>query len=237
MTERSRVVLLSDTASVAEVAWTIIGTIGLLINLSLAWQAWRDYRALIRLGKNGSRKIAARTAVGIQSGLALPQLIAVVIGVASMLTPPANPDIPVPPAVVAITVGLVVNEAILVAVGALTHIGRIRLLAYLDRTEESAGAARHAETMAELEHNTEISTEARDGAIDAFRAANAVNIKIAETNTVAGEASRQSGEEARKLREYLIGQDQSRSARQDAREIRQDARDVQQDKRDEGGQE
>ena len=180
--------------------------VGLLVFLGLTWQAWRDYSALIRLGRNGGRKIAAVTAIGIQVGLATTQAIAVAIGVLRGALPPAVPLKPATTTETLITLGLIASEAILVGVGILTHVGRVRLLSYLEGSREPEEVTQHAETMAELVHNTEVTTEARDGAQDAFHAANNFNAKlsdvqqkIAETNRVAEEVSEQLHEYTQQL--------------------------------------
>jgi len=187
-----------ENVRIADVVWGISGIVGLLVFLGLAWQSWRDYRALLRLGQNGGRKIAAWTAIGIQGGLATTQALAVAIGVLRGAIPPAIPLKPATTTETLITLGLIVSEIVLVSVGVLTHVGRVRLLSYLEGVRESEDAARHAETMAELVHNTEVTTEARDGAQDAYHAANNFNAKlsdvqqdIAETNRVAEEVSEQ----------------------------------------------
>jgi len=144
--------------------WAISSAIGLIVFLGLCWQAWRDYRALARLGQNGGRKIAAVTAIGIQGGLAATQAIAVAIGVLRGVLPPAVPLKPETTMETLVTLALIVSEIILVGVGILTHVGRVRLLSHLEDAKESENAARHAETMTELMHNTEVTTQARDGA-------------------------------------------------------------------------
>jgi len=191
-----------ENASIADAVWAISSAVGLVIFLGLSWQAWRDYNALIRLGKNGGRKIAAWTAIGIQGGLAVTQAIAVAIGVLKGVLPPAVPLNPVTTTETFITIGLIVSEVILVGVGVLTHVGRVRLLSYLEGAREAEDVARHAETMAELVHNTEVTIEARDGAQHAYEVANnnsrilGVQQDIAETDGVADEVSEQ-------LHEYM----------------------------------
>ena len=196
---------IGETASIADAVWAISSAVGLLVFVGLTWQAWRDYSALIRLGRNGGRKIAAWTAIGIQGGLATTQAIAVAIGVLRGVLPPAVPLKPATTTETLITVGLIASEALLVGVGVLTHVGRVRLLNYLESvkgqegtTQHAESATQHAETMKELVHNTEVTTEARDGAQDAYHAANNFNAKltdvqqeIAETNRVAEEVSEQ----------------------------------------------
>ncbi len=171
---------IGETTSIADVAWAISSAVGLLVFVGLTWQAWRDYSALIRLGKNGGRKIAAWTAIGIQGGLAATQAIAVAIGVLRGAIPPAAPLKPATTTETLITVGLIASEVVLVGVGILTHVGRVRLLRYLEGVRESEDAARHAETMKELVHNTEVTTEARDGAQEANRAADEVAEQLHE---------------------------------------------------------
>ncbi len=77
-------------------------------------------------------------------------------------------------------------------------------------------AARHAETMTELVHNTALTTEARDGAQDAYHAAIQVQERIAETNRVAREASEAAGASADALREYLERKDRETERFNDA---------------------
>jgi len=189
---------IGETASIADAVWAIASAVGLLVFVGLTWQAWRDYKALIRLGRNGGRKIAAWTAIGIQGGLATTQAIAVAIGLLRGVLPPVVPLKPATTTETLITLGLIVSEALLVGVGVLTHVGRVRLLNYLAGANEPEGDTQHDETMKELIHNTEVTTEARDGAQDAYRAANNFNAKltdvqqeIAETNRVAEEVSEQ----------------------------------------------
>jgi len=176
-----------------------------MIFLGLTWQAARDYLAVSRVGQDGGRKIAAWTAIGIQGGLTATQAIAVGIGVAAGSIPPAVPVSPVTTTEATVALGLVVRQMVLVSVGILTHVGRVRLLNYLESvkgqegtTQHAESAAQHAETMEELVHNTEVTTEARDGAQHAYDAANNFNAKltdvqqeIAETNRVAEEVSEQ----------------------------------------------
>ncbi len=207
---------LTRTATPPEVAWTVIGLVALLVNLGLTRNAWQDYAALIRLDKNGARRIAARTAVTIQAGLTAPQAIAVTIGVIAMLTPPTNPGKPIAPPVLMVMFGLIAIEIILVWVGLYTHVRRRLLLNYLNGLEESAGATRHAEAMTELVHNTELTTEARDGVQDAYHVANNLNSRmlevqqdIAATNLSAGDAAtaaKQSTDKLRDLMEKLEGE-------------------------------
>lgn len=155
---------LLETASPPEVLWTLIGLLALVFNLWLLRDAWLDARLLERRGQNGAKKIAARTAIGVQLGLTVPQAIAVVIGVISLLVPPSNPDTPVTAPLVVVTVGIMLIEISLTLVAVFTRVRRAQLLAYLESTERDANSQRHAETMAELSHNTAITTEARDTA-------------------------------------------------------------------------
>lgn len=155
---------LLETASPPEVIWTLIGLMALGINFWLLRDAWFDARILDRLGQNGAKKIAVRTAIGIQLGLTLPQAIAVTIGVVSLLIPPANPNAPVTTPLVIVTVGILLIEASLTLVALFTRVRRAQLLAYLESTERDVNGLRHAETMAELSHNTDVSTAARDAA-------------------------------------------------------------------------
>lgn len=171
---------IDETTSIADVAWAISSAVGLLVFVGLTWQAWRDYSALIRLGRNGGRKIAAWTAIGIQGGLASTQAIAVAIGVLRGALPPAAPLKPATTTETLITLGLIMSEAVLVGVGLLTHVGRVRLLNYLEGTREAESPTQHAETMKELVHNTEVTTEARDGAQEANRVADEVSEQLHE---------------------------------------------------------
>ncbi len=155
---------LRETANPPEVLWTLIGALALMINLWLLRDVQLDARALDRRGQNGAKRIAVRTAIGIQAGLTVPQVIAVVIGVVSMLTHPENPARPVTTTLVVVTVGIVLIEASLTLVALFTRVRRAQLLAYLESTERDVDGSRHVETMAELSHNTEITTEARDAA-------------------------------------------------------------------------
>jgi len=192
-----------ENASIAEVVWAISSAVGLLVFVGLTWQAWRDYNALIRLGQNGGRKIAAWTAIGIQGGLAATQAIAVAIGVLRGVLPPQVPLKPVTTTETLITLGLIMSEVVLVSVGVLTHVGRVRLLSYLEGVRESEDAARHAETMAELVHNTEVTTEARDGAQEAYHAANNINSKILDVKQEIAETNRVTDQVAQQLHEYM----------------------------------
>lgn len=204
-----------QTASIAEIAWTAIGIVALIVNLGLTWNARGDYAALTRLGQNGGRKIAARTALVIQAGLTAPQVVAVAIGVLALLSPPTNGATPTTRTTLILTIGLILNELILVWVALYTHLRRRLLLGYLDKQEDTAGAARHEEAMTELLHNTEVSTEARDGALESFHAANNLNIKIAETNRVAGEASAAAMESTDKLYDLMERLEGERKDRED----------------------
>ncbi len=155
---------LRETASPPEVIWTLIGLMALGINFWLLRDAWFDARLLDRLGQNGAKKIAVRTAIGVQIGLTLPQVIAVTIGVVSLLIPSANPNAPVTTPLVIVTVGILLIEVILTLVALFTRVRRTQLLAYLESSERDANGLRHAETMTELSHNTDVSTDARDAA-------------------------------------------------------------------------
>ncbi len=155
---------LRETANPPELLWTLTGVLALMINLWLLRDVQLDARALDRRGQNGAKRIAVRTAIGIQAGLTLPQVIAVVIGVLSMVTPPENPARPVTTTLVVVTVGIVLIEASLTLVALFTRVRRAQLLAYLESTERDVNHSHHAETMAELSHNTDVSTEARDAA-------------------------------------------------------------------------
>lgn len=204
---------LRETANAPEILWTLTGALALIINLWLLHDVRLDARALDRRGQNGAKRIAVQTAIGIQAGLTLPQVIAVVIGVLSMLTPPENPARPVTTTLVVVTVGILLIEIILTGVALFTRVRRTQLLDYLEAGERETNTLRHVETMAELTHNTEVTTEAREGAQDAYRAANAVNLKVAESNKIAGEASAaamQSTDNLRKLMERLEGERKQR---------------------------
>jgi len=155
---------LIETVSPPEVLWTLTGVLALCINLWLLRDVQLDARALDRRGQDGAKKIAVRTAIGIQAGLTAPQVIAVVIGVISMLTPPDNPAAPVTPLLVVVTVGIVTIEALLTLVALFTRVRRTQLLDYLESGGRDVNGSQHAETMAELSHNTDVSTEARDAA-------------------------------------------------------------------------
>ncbi len=193
----------AETASFPEAVWSIASAVGLFVFLGLTWQAWRDYSALMRLGRNGGRKIAAWTAIGIQGGLVATQAIAVAIGIMGGSLPP---DVPVRPATTTetlMTLGLIASEAILVGVGVLTHVGRVRLLSYLEGAKESENVAQHAETMTELVHNTAVTTAARDGAQEAYRAADNINAKILDVQQEIAETNRVAGDAAEQLHDYM----------------------------------
>jgi len=102
-----------------------------------------------------------------------------------------------------------------------------------DKLTRNPDELRHDTQMTELVHNTEISTEARDGALDAYHTANNMNEKLLRVQQEIAETNRAAGRSADALRALLEEQESGRSNRQDEREVRQDARDVQQDKRDE----
>lgn len=155
---------LRATTSPPELLWTLAGLVALGINLWLLRDVWLDARALDRKHQNGAKKIAVRTAIGIQAGLTVSQVIAVVIGVFLILTPPENPARPTTAELVAVTVGILLIEAILTGVALFTRVRRTQLLDYLESSEREANEVRHAETMVEFRHNTDISTEARDAA-------------------------------------------------------------------------
>ena len=187
---------IGEAASVTDAVWAISSAVGLLVFVGLTWQAWRDYVAVKPVAQNRGRKIAAVTAIGIQVGLTATQAIAVGIGVLRGVLPPVVPLKPATTTETLITLALITSEVVVVGVGILTHVGRVRLLAHLKEAREAQND--HAETMAELVHNTEVTTEARDDAQDAYRAANSVNEKIlgvrqeiAETNRVAEEVAEQ----------------------------------------------
>jgi len=72
-----------------------------------------------------------------------------------------------------------------------------------DKLAKNADELRHDTQMTELLHNTEVTTEARDGALEAFHSANSANVKIAETNKVAGEAATAAKESTDKLHELM----------------------------------
>mgnify|MGYP000331820191 CR=1 FL=1 len=210
--------MLGPNASAIEVLWTALGLLALAVNLVLLSRAVGNLRALDALGQNGGRRLSAWTAIGIQIGLTLPQAVTVAIGVAVLRLPPTKA-----PTLAGAIVGggLVANEAILAAV-AVYALARWHILdRYFDARAgaaaseaEAVAETRHTETMVELTHNTEITTEARDGAIEAFHAANELNSKIAETNRVAGEAAAAAMESTDKLRVVLERQERERTARE-----------------------
>lgn len=198
---------LSETASLLEILWTMFGVVGLLMFGILTWRAYAALAALRRLGLNGGRKIAGQTVLIKQVALGTSQVIVVATGIIQALAPPAKVGLPQPfPAVVA-TLGIMGMELIIMGVGIF---GLLRadvldryLAAHDSDEQDTTNRERHAETMTELTHNTEITTEARDGAIEAYRAADAVNQQIAESNRVAGESNRVAGESAEALKEYM----------------------------------
>lgn len=198
---------LGHTASLAEIAWTALAAIAATINVWLLADAARDVRAVRRAAQNGARRIAGHTALGIQIGLTLPQVLALCLGLIALDLPPSMRTGDDARAATILVLGLTLNQLILAGVGVFMRIRRALLLAYLERRDRQVitvvGAERHAESMAELVHNTEITTEARDGALEAYHAANDVNNRIigvqqeiAATNEVAGKA-------ASSLKEYM----------------------------------
>ncbi len=84
-----------------------------------------------------------------------------------------------------------------------------------DKLARGADELRHETQMTELLHNTEVTTEARDGALEAFHSANSANIKIAETNKVAGEAATAAKESTDKLHELMEKLEGERKERED----------------------
>lgn len=206
-----------------ELLWTALGLVALLVNVILLARAIGNLRALDALGQNGGRRLSAWTAIGIQAGLTLTQTVMVATGISAARLPPTYSV-----AGNIVGGGLVVNEAIMVAV-AVYALTRWHILdRYFDARAtvapsraEAVAQTRHSETMAELEHNTDITTEARDGALEAFGAANSVNAKIiavqqeiAATNKVAGEAATAAMESTDKLRAVLERQERERTARE-----------------------
>lgn len=126
------------TATTPEILWTGIGLLALLMNLWLLWDAVRDMRALATSGRNGARRIVARTSAVVQFGLAAPQGIAVLLGVIAMLAPTRNPNSATTRATVIIIAGLILNQVIALAVALYSRWRRVRLLAYLNDHEEHA---------------------------------------------------------------------------------------------------
>jgi len=208
---------LRETASPPEVLWTLIGVVALAINLWLLRDVWLDARALNRLGQNGAKKIAVMTAIGIQVGLTLPQVIAVAIGIVSLLVPPSSPHAIVTAPLVIVTVGILLIEIILTLVALFTRVRRTRLLDYMESSESDTIAMRHAETMGELVHITEVTTEARDGAQYAANSLNemimSVQEDIAATNKVAATAAAAAMENTDRLRELVERLERERSTR------------------------
>lgn len=238
---------LTETASPLEVLWTLFGIVGLVMFGILAWRAYAALAALRRLGLNGGRKIAGKTVLVKQIALGASQVIVVATGIVQALAPPAKAGLPLPfPALVA-TLGIVGMELIIMGVGVFGLIRADVLDRYLaahDSGEQDAtNQARHAETMTELTHNTEVTTEA----MEAFHSANSANIKIAETNKVAGEAASAAIRSTDKLRDLMERLELERGERAtaeresgssddraDARSDReQDRQDIRDDRRDE----
>ncbi len=232
---------LRETASTPEVFWTLTGLLALEINLWLLRDAHLDARAIERRGQNGAKKIAVRTAIGILVGLSVPQVIAVAIGVVLMLTPPENPARPVTNTLIIVTVGMVLIEASLTIVAFFTRVRRTQLLDYLESEVRETVTQRHAETMVELVHNTEVSTEARDGAQHAYQETDSINEKILAVHKQVLANNEAATDVARSLKEYMEGQEEVRHQREDEAEHRADARsereqdrqDTRDDRRDE----
>ncbi len=225
---------LRATASPPEVLWTLTGLLALGINLWLLRDALLDAHALERRGQNGAKKIAVRTAIGVQVGLTAAQVIVVAIGVISMLTPPDNPAAPVTPLLVVVTAGIVMIEALLTLVAFFTRVRRSQLLDYLESEIRETVSRRHAETMVELIHNTEVSTEARDGAQHAYKETDSINEKILAVHRQVLANNEAATEAARNLKEYMEGQEEVRHQRENDAEDRADARsDRDQDRQDE----
>ncbi len=193
---------IGETASLVEILWVACGAVGVIAFGILAWRAHAALRALRVLGLNGGRKIAGRTTLIKQLLLGATQVIVMATGIVGALSPDTATGTSTATAIA--TLGILVNEAIIMGVGIFGLIrGDVldRYLAAHDATRgDAATIARHVETMAELTHNTEITTEARDGALEAFHAANEANVKIAETNRVAGEAAQAAAQSTDKLR-------------------------------------
>jgi len=210
-------VQIADTALPTQIIWIILGMIGAIATGIMALQAVATHRMLIRREINGARRIAAIINLIVQCELLVVQIIVIVTGGVSALIPAANPDITVSLPLIIVTFGIGGMEVVLVAVSLTGLAGWNALDQYLkgqerqerqEQDEATELASQHAETMVELVHNTEVSTEARDGALESLHQASEANVMAAERNRVAGES-------AEALHEYMKKLEGERQDRED----------------------
>lgn len=187
-------VTLPPTVQPLEIVWFLVGCIGLAFAVPLLLSFMRDRRVLRDDGVNGGDTILANLYVGTCWGLVGIELAIVGIGVAAMLTLPAA-RIVVSRAGVLITIGLVAIALLADFTVFWLSLSRQRLRVYLrrelgaERLRELAALAealRHDETMAELRHNTAVSTSADEHAEGAEREATAIGEHLKDDATRRG---------------------------------------------------
>lgn len=129
---------LAATANGAEVAWVAIGLLTGAVNTVLWAMAARDLRAVHTSRQNGAKRIEAGTWYVAHAILVLAQLIAVLIGVYALLSPPANPATPTTPVGLVLSAGLIAKQCLNCALG-LFLLGRRGMLdKYLDAARARA---------------------------------------------------------------------------------------------------
>lgn len=180
----------------AEVLGFSVSILGFLLNAALLALVLGDLRALLRAGRNGAKRLLARTAVGVKLTLTLVQLVFVSVGLFALVSPPINPDQPVMTHEAVVTSARIVTATLLAGLGVYMHARRILLLKYLsdERDREALGTVQHVEVMTELRHNTAVTEEAREEAVQAKTEA---TVAQANAATAVGEAAAAREEAAR----------------------------------------
>lgn len=121
-----------DTANTAELLWVAIGLLTGAVNLTLWAIAIRDLMAVYDAKVDGAKRIEGWTWFNAHGLLVLAQCVAIGIGILAALTPPANPEVPMPRVSVLIAAGLIVKQVINCTLGIYLILRRKRLDAYLD---------------------------------------------------------------------------------------------------------
>ena len=104
----------NDYVTIPEMVWTLLGTIGMIVCTVNLHSARTSAKRYIELGTNGLGLLIAGARVRREALRCVMAGVSVVIGVAAMATPPANPDLPVSPLALLITVGLFLINLIIV---------------------------------------------------------------------------------------------------------------------------
>jgi hypothetical protein len=104
----------NDYVTVPEILWTVLGLVGMVICLMNLRSARSSAKRYIALGQNGLGLMLAGARVRREAMRSVMAGVTVGIGVSAMLTPPANPDVPVSTLALLITGGLFLINLIIV---------------------------------------------------------------------------------------------------------------------------